>query len=59
MMDDLQAAYSAYQQALYHLRDPKVGSLTSPPGHNTKANQPCRNQNSGTGSVSSMIVTDP
>ena len=24
MMDDLQQAYSAYQQALYHLRDPKV-----------------------------------
>jgi len=24
MMEDLQQAYSAYQQALYHLRDPKV-----------------------------------
>lgn len=24
MIDDLQQAYSAYQQALYHLRDPKV-----------------------------------
>jgi hypothetical protein len=24
MMDDLQQAYSAYQQALYHLSDPKV-----------------------------------
>jgi len=24
MMDELQKAYSAYQQALYHLRDPKV-----------------------------------
>lgn len=24
MMDDLQQAYSAYQQALYHLTDPKV-----------------------------------
>jgi glucose repression mediator protein len=24
MMDDLQKAYQAYQQALYHLRDPKV-----------------------------------
>jgi hypothetical protein len=23
-MDDLQKAYNAYQQALYHLRDPKV-----------------------------------
>ena len=27
MMEDLQQAYSAYQQALYHLRDPKVGIL--------------------------------
>jgi hypothetical protein len=26
MMDDLQQAYSAYQQALYHLSDPKVTS---------------------------------
>ena len=26
MIDNLQEAYSAYQQALYHLRDPKVGS---------------------------------
>lgn len=26
MMDDLQQAYSAYQQALYHLSDPKVRS---------------------------------
>ena len=25
MMEDLQQAYQAYQQALYHLRDPKVG----------------------------------
>lgn len=23
-MEDLQQAYAAYQQALYHLRDPKV-----------------------------------
>ena len=29
-MEDLQQAYSAYQQALYHLRDPKV-SLTPNP----------------------------
>jgi hypothetical protein len=28
MMDDLQQAYSAYQQALYHLRDPKVRFVT-------------------------------
>lgn len=26
MMEDLQQAYAAYQQALYHLRDPKVGA---------------------------------
>lgn len=26
MMEDLQQAYSAYQQALYHLRDPKVNT---------------------------------
>jgi len=26
MMDDLQDAYQSYQQALYHLRDPKVAS---------------------------------
>lgn len=30
MMDDLQQAYSAYQQALYHLRDPKVRSRHNP-----------------------------
>ena len=27
MMEDLQQAYTAYQQALYHLRDPKVCSF--------------------------------
>lgn len=27
MMDNLQEAYTSYQQALYHLRDPKVRSL--------------------------------
>lgn len=35
MMDDLQKAYTAYQQALYHLRDPKASlpslSLPLPP----------------------------
>lgn len=31
MMDDLQSAYQAYQQALYHLRDPKVGSELQTP----------------------------
>jgi Tfp pilus assembly protein PilF len=30
MMDDLQQAYSAYQQALYHLSDPKVCDLEAP-----------------------------
>lgn len=28
-MEDLQQAYSAYQQALYHLRDPKAREVTS------------------------------
>lgn len=27
MIDELQQAYSAYQSALYNLRDPKVKSL--------------------------------
>lgn len=27
MMEDLQQAYAAYQQALYHLRDPKASGL--------------------------------
>ncbi|KAG9231411.1 tetratricopeptide [Amylocarpus encephaloides] len=31
MMDDLQQAYSAYQQALYHLRDPKASDRALPP----------------------------
>lgn len=26
MMDNLQEAYTSYQQALYHLRDPKVST---------------------------------
>jgi hypothetical protein len=34
MMDDLQQAYSAYQQALYHLSDPKVFESTSPAMYN-------------------------
>lgn len=29
MLDNLQEAYSAYQQALYHLQDPKVGEFKS------------------------------
>lgn len=27
MMDNLQEAYTSYQQALYHLRDPKVSEI--------------------------------
>lgn len=30
-MEDLQQAYAAYQQALYHLRDPKVSALDQYP----------------------------
>ena len=30
MMDNLQEAYTAYQQALYYLRDPKVSSPRCP-----------------------------
>ena len=30
MMDNLQEAYTAYQQALYYLPDPKVGALGHP-----------------------------
>ena len=30
MMDNLQEAYTAYQQALYYLPDPKVGDLILP-----------------------------
>ena len=29
MMEDLQQAYAAYQQALYHLRDPQVSASIS------------------------------
>lgn len=29
-MEDLQQAYAAYQQALYHLRDPKVSIFPQP-----------------------------
>ena len=31
MMDDLQQAYTAYQQAVYYLRDPKVAFPTRCP----------------------------
>lgn len=33
-MDNLQEAYTSYQQALYHLRDPKVNIIfASLPSH--------------------------
>ena len=60
MMDDLQKAYTAYQQALYHLRDPKVSrpslSLSLPPVLNILGH---RNPNYGTESVFSTTDTDP
>lgn len=39
-MDDLQQAYSAYQQALYHLQDPKVSRRDVV--YRTKANMPAQ-----------------
>lgn len=55
MMDNLQEAYTSYQQALYHLRDPKVSSFdlcdASPMAHYR-----CRNRNFGTGSVYCTIA---
>ena len=55
-MEDLQQAYAAYQQALYHLRDPKVIlSAKANPHHLTFT----RNPSSGMESVYSMIVTAP
>jgi tetratricopeptide (TPR) repeat protein len=40
MMDNLQEAYTSYQQALYHLRDPKVSRflLSAPNPNKTKIN---------------------
>jgi len=58
MMDDLQQAYSAYQQALYHLRDPKVRDADTVPVNSFIA-KTHRNPNYGTASGYSMIVTDP
>lgn len=64
MMDNLQEAYTSYQQALYHLRDPKVSEkpmcLDSPARWQT-THWPSfdRNQSSGTASVSFMTATDP
>jgi len=49
MMDDLQQAYSAYQQALYHLTDPKVCRVRSVSLHYARASlMDCfRNPSSG------------
>ena len=55
MMDDLQQAYSAYQQALYHLRDPKVSHSDGLDGLTAKKFT-FRNQNSGTVSGFCTIV---
>ena len=57
MMDDLQQAYSAYQQALYHLSDPKVGFCACLPVPAHSADMPYRNQNFGMVSAYYMIVT--
>jgi len=40
MLDNLQEAYSAYQQALYHLQDPKVCSKSWHPVTSTKQESP-------------------
>lgn len=60
MMDNLQEAYTSYQQALYHLRDPKVSVfnhiLTVSSGTDTNS---LRNPNCGTGLVSCMTVMVP
>ena len=56
MMEDLQQAYAAYQQALYHLRDPKV---SFPPGSIFLRLIFVRNQNYGTVSVFYTIVMAP
>lgn len=45
MMDNLQEAYTAYQQALYYLRDPKVSSTRCPTA--ITANIGTRNPNFG------------
>ena len=56
MMDDLQQAYSAYQQALYHLRDPKVSRYHVV--DETNPNAIFRNPSFGMGSGYYMIDMD-
>lgn len=56
MVDNLQEAYSAYQQALYHLRDPKVS--TASPFKPTVIDS-ARNQSFGTELAYSTTATAP
>lgn len=60
MMDNLQEAYTSYQQALYHLRDPKVGGSLSGTCGCANVTLTCdrvfRNRNCGMGLVSSMTA---
>lgn len=58
MMDNLQDAYTSYQQALYHLRDPKVGSHRRVPIATSLRNS-FRSRGFGTESASYMIATAP
>jgi hypothetical protein len=59
MMDNLQEAYSAYQQALYHLQDPKVGFIiiTDHATTNSRLFFFC-NRNQSCGMVSVFSTTD-
>lgn len=59
MMDNLQDAYTSYQQALYHLRDPKVGicSVTCRRRVTLTAAVLCRSRNSGMELVYSTTAT--
>ena len=55
MIDDLQKAYTAYQQALYHLPGPKVRAISSvAPSHSPLS---YKIRSSGTASVSSTTDT--
>ena len=56
MMEDLQQAYAAYQQALYHLRDPKVSYAAMLPFFQLTFG---RNQNYGTALAFCTIVMAP
>lgn len=56
MLDNLQEAYTSYQQALYHLRDPKV---SFPAFVIFESNMLYRNPSYGTESVFSTIAMAP